>query len=78
MQVTKMDGNLAVVLPRTLVNALRLKEGDEIDIDIRNATSNAGPVADGSSREAAMQRIRGIRRSLPSGYKFDRQEANAR
>ncbi len=78
MQVTKVGENLAVLLPETLVHALDLKEGDEIDLDIRNATGNSVPVADAKTREAAMERIRDGRRSLPSGYKFDREEANAR
>jgi antitoxin MazE len=76
MQIAKWGNSLAVRLPSAVVEALGLKEGDEIDI--RVAGERAFDVEVDRSRERAMERIRALRRPLPSGWKFDRDEANAR
>ena len=76
MQVAKWGNSLAVRLPSALVEALELKEGDEIDI--RVVGERAFDIELDRSRERAIQRIRELRRPLPEGWKFDRDEANAR
>jgi len=38
MQVTKVGDKLAVVLPRSVVESHDLKEGDEVDVEIRSAS----------------------------------------
>jgi antitoxin MazE len=76
MQVAKWGNSLAVRLPTAVVDALGLKEGDEIDIKV--AGERAFDVDLDRSRERALERIRALRRPLPSGWKFDRDEANAR
>ena len=76
MQVAKWGNSLAVRLPAAVVEALGLREGDEIDIKV--AGERAFDVALDRSRERALERIRALRRPLPSGWKFDRDEANAR
>jgi antitoxin MazE len=76
MQVSKWGNSLAVRLPKAVVEALGLKEGDEIEI--RVAGERRFDVERDRSREAAMARIRALARPLPAGWKFDRDDANAR
>ena len=72
MQIGKWGNSLAVRLPRELVERFHLKEGDAIDSEIFDrAIEN-----DRRTRERDLQRIRELRRPLPEGYKFDRDEAN--
>lgn len=76
MQVSKWGNSLAVRLPKAVVEALGLKEGDEIEI--RVAGERRFDVARDRGREAAMARIRALARPLPAGWRFDRDDANAR
>lgn len=76
MQVSKWGNSLAIRLPAVIVEALNLKEGDEVDI--RVAGQRAFDIDLDRSRERAMARIRAMRKPLPSGWKFDRDEANSR
>lgn len=76
MQVARWGNSLAVRLPSSVVEALDLKEGDEIAIQI--AGERAFDVERDRSREKALERIRTLRRPLPPGWRFDREEANGR
>ena len=76
MQVSKWGNSLAIRLPAGVVDALKLKEGDEIDI--RVAGERAFDVERDRSRELALERLKSLRKPLPPGWKFDRDEANAR
>jgi antitoxin MazE len=76
MQVAKCGNSLAVRLPTAVVEALQLKEGDEIDI--RVAGEREFDIDRDRSRERALQRMKQLRKPLPAGWKFDRDEANAR
>jgi antitoxin MazE len=76
MQVSKWGNSLAVRLPAAVVDALRLKEGDQIEI--RVAGKRQFEVARDRSREKALERIRQLSRPLPPGFKFDRLEAHER
>jgi len=76
MQVAKWGNSLAVRLPAALVEALELREGDEIDIHIADAREFA--VARKPGREELLKRLRAFRGRLPADFKFDRAEANAR
>jgi antitoxin MazE len=76
MQVAKWGNSLAIRLPSTVVEALDLKEGDEIDV--RVAGERAFDIALDRSRELALKRIRELQKPLPRGWTFDRDEANAR
>jgi antitoxin MazE len=76
MQVAKWGNSLAVRLPAAVVEALQLKEGDEIEIhalDGREFSVSRKP-----SREELLNRLRAFRGRLPADFKFDRDEANAR
>ena len=76
MQVSKWGNSLAVRLPAKLVQELGLKEGDEIEI--RPAADRALEVAKAPDRLEALKALRKFRGMMPEGYKFDRDEANAR
>ncbi len=76
MQVSKWGNSLAVRLPAAVVEALKLKEGDEIEIRI--AAEREFAVSRDQSRNKALARLRKLRRPLPAGFVFDREEANVR
>ena len=76
MQVSKGGNSLAVRLPAAVVEALGLKEGDEIEITV-TGTRNL-EVARDRSREEALEEIRRLARPFPPGFKFNREEANER
>jgi antitoxin MazE len=73
MQVSKWGNSLAVRLPTAVVDALDLKEGDQIEIRER-----VFEVSRDQSKPQALARLRKLRRLLPPGFVFDREEANAR
>jgi antitoxin MazE len=76
MQVAKWGNSLAVRLPAAVVEALKLKEGDHIEIRVAGARSFE--VSQDRNRQAALESIRKLRRPLPPGFSFDRDEANER
>jgi antitoxin MazE len=77
MRVAKWGNSLAVRLPAAVVDALNLKEGDEIDIRIAGERAFDIDIDLDGSRELALERIRALRKPLPAGWKFDRREADA-
>lgn len=76
MQVAKWGNSLAVRLPAAVVEALGLKEGDDIEIHV--ADERFFGVARKPDREELVQRLRAFRGRLPADFRFDRDEANAR
>jgi antitoxin MazE len=76
MQVAKWGNSLAVRLPAAVVEALRLEEGDEIEIHVAGAREFG--VARKPSRQDFLNQLRTYRGRLPRDFKFDREEANAR
>lgn len=76
MQVAKWGNSLAVRLPSAVVEALDLKEGDQIEIRIAGKREFA--VSRDRSREKALDRLRKLRRPLPPGFTFSRDDANER
>jgi antitoxin MazE len=76
MQVAKWGNSLAVRLPSAVVEALELKEGDDVEIHIAGARSFGVAKAPGARQLLA--RLRKYRGRLPASFKFDRLEANER
>ena len=76
MQVAKWGNSLAVRIPSAVVEALELKEGDHIEVRI--ADDRTFELERDQRREAAIKRLRALRRPLPDGFRFDRDEANER
>lgn len=76
MQVAKWGNSLAVRLPQAVVEALGLKEGDQIDIQVMGP--NALDIERRPAPPELLKRLRTLRGRLPAGFKFDRLEANDR
>lgn len=76
MQVSKWGNSLAVRLPAAVVDALTLKEGDEIEIHVAGARTFE--VQKRPERRELLTRLRKFRGRLPADFKFDRLEANER
>ncbi len=76
MQVAKWGNSLAVRLPAAVVEALRLKEGDDIEITVADERQFA--LSRKPGREDLLARLRTFRGSLPQDFKFDRDDANER
>jgi antitoxin MazE len=76
MQVAKWGNSLAVRLPRSVVDALELKEGDSIQIQV--ARARTFEIEKSPSPRQLLQRLRKFRGRLPTDFRFDRMEANAR
>jgi len=76
VQVSRWGNSLAVRLPKAVVDALELKEGDSLDIQVAGA--RAIDVSTTPDTKALLARLRRFRGSFPPGFKFDRLEANER
>jgi antitoxin MazE len=76
MQVAKWGNSLAVRLPSTVVEALGLKEGDDIDVQVLGDRSFG--IAKKPGTRQLLAKLRKYRGRLPAGFKFDRLEANER
>ncbi|PLC52923.1 AbrB family transcriptional regulator [Pollutimonas nitritireducens] len=76
MQVAKWGNSLAVRLPAKLVEALELREGDDIEIVVDGPRTFAVRKKPGA--DALLKRLRTFRGKLPADFRFSRDEANAR
>ncbi len=76
MQVSKWGNSLAIRLPAAVVEALNLKEGDEIDIAV--AGTRKVDVSKVPTRDEWLERLRAYRGLIPADFKFDRGEVNER
>ena len=76
MQVSKWGNSLAIRLPASVVEALGLKEGDQIELHV--AGKRALDVSKTPGARELLARLRKFRGRLPKDFKFDRLEANER
>jgi antitoxin MazE len=76
MKVSRWGIDLAIRLPAAVVEELKLKDGDEVELHIAGARTFA--IALDHTREQALQRIRALRKELPIDWKFHRDHANRR
>ena len=76
MRVGKWGNSLAVRLPDAVVKVLKLKAGDEIQIVVIG--DREFQVRHDNSRKRALASLRALRKPLPKGFHFDREEANFR
>lgn len=76
MQVSKWGNSLAVRLPASVVEALNLQEGDDIQIEVAGARTFE--VSRKPEARELLARIRKYRGRLPADFKFDRLEAHER
>jgi antitoxin MazE len=80
MQVSKWGNSLAIRLPASVVRELQLKDGDHVEIAVDPDASGGRKLAIRRDPrvEEALARIRQLRRRLPAGFKFNREDAHAR
>jgi antitoxin MazE len=76
MKVAKWGNSLAVRLPSAVVEALGLREGDDIELHLVGERSME--VARAPGRAELLARLRRFRGRLPEGFRFDRLEAHER
>lgn len=76
MQVSKWGNSLAIRLPAVVVDALKLQEGDDIEVVITD--SRVLRIARKPDRETLLARLRQFRGKLPADFRFERDEANGR
>jgi antitoxin MazE len=76
MQVSKWGNSLAIRLPVLVVEELKLKAGDEVNV--RAVSSSEFVIERKPTREELIERIRKMAIVFPPDFKFDREEANAR
>jgi antitoxin MazE len=76
MRVSKWGNSLAIRLPQAVVDVLELKEGDEIEINVKG--KGVAEVEKKPTRKELFDRIEKLRGTLPKDFKFDRLEANER
>lgn len=72
MQVSKWGNSLALRLPAAVVDALGLKEGDDIEIHV--VGTRTFEVHKSPGRHELLMRLRKYRGRLPADFKFDRLE----
>ena len=76
MHVSKWGNSLALRLPASIVEALGLKEGDDIEITVAGARRFV--VGRDGTRDRALKKLRAMKTPLPKGFRFDRDDANER
>jgi antitoxin MazE len=76
MQVSRWGNSLAIRLPAAVVEALGLKAGDSIDVQV--AGKRRFEISKSPGARELLQRLRKFRGRLPRDFRFDRLEANER
>jgi antitoxin MazE len=76
MKVAKWGNSLAVRLPKAVVEALGVKEGDDLKIGV--AEPGLVFVDEVRDRIAWIESLRKYRGRLPADFKFDREELSSR
>jgi antitoxin MazE len=76
MRVSKWGNSLAVRLPASVVEALDLKEGEEIEVHVLGARSVE--IGRKPGARDLLARLRKYRGRLPASFRFDRIEVNER
>ena len=77
MQVSRWGNSLAVRLPKSLVEELGLKEGDQLSVVAARDGSIEVETRE-AQRRRALERMAARDWKLPENYRFDRDEANRR
>ena len=76
MQVSKWGNSLAVRLPAAVIDALGLKEGDDVQIQVTG--ERTFDVSKSPDNRELLAKLRKYRGRLPRGFRFDRLEAHGR
>jgi antitoxin MazE len=76
MQVARWGNSLAVRLPAAVVEALDLKEGEDVELHVLGERTLA--VSRKAGARELLARLRRLRGRLPEDFRFDRLEAGER
>ncbi|MBJ7380226.1 MAG: AbrB/MazE/SpoVT family DNA-binding domain-containing protein [Polynucleobacter sp.] len=76
MIISKWGNSLAIRLPAQVVEQLRLKEGDDIEIQV--ADKKHFSVRKKPSLQDRLESLRKFRGRMPADFHFDRSELNER
>ena len=76
MQISKWGNSLSVRLPKEIVEALGLKDGDDVAVTAED--SHALALDRDNRREKALRELLSLQWPLPEDYRFDRDEAHER
>lgn len=76
MQVSKWGNSLAIRLPKAVVQALKLSEGDDIEVVV--AGERVFEVRRKPESQAYLERLRKYRGKLPADFIFNREDAHGR
>jgi antitoxin MazE len=76
VKFAKWGNSLAIRIPAEVVAKLGISPNDEAQIKVTGEFSFE--ISRDRSREEALEAIRRLRRPLPPGYKFNREEAHER
>lgn len=76
MQISKWGNSLSVRLPKDIVDALGLKEGDDVAVTAEDSSALA--LNRDNQREKALKELLSLKWPLPKNYRFDRDEAHER
>jgi antitoxin MazE len=76
MQVSKWGNSLAIRIPASVVSALGLKEGDNVEVVVEGAKTVS--IRKSAEDREVLERVRKLRGKLPRGFRFDRLKANER
>lgn len=76
MQVAKWGNSLAIRIPASVVEALELNEGDDIEVVV--ADEKTFGIQRKPKNKDILKRLRKFRGKLPADFKFDRDGANER
>jgi antitoxin MazE len=76
MKLAKWGNSLAVRIPAEVVAKLGIAPNEEVEVEVTG--ENSFEVRRDRRRQEALEAIRKLRRPLPPGFKFDREEAHER
>lgn len=76
MKIAKWGNSYGIRIPRDVLRALDLKEGDEVEI--KRTSDGELEISRAQRRSKVAEELSKFRWDLPADYKFDRDEANAR
>jgi antitoxin MazE len=76
MQISKWGNSLAVRIPTAVVEALNLREGDDVEVHV--AGKRSFELGKKAGTKELLARLRRFRGRLPDDFHFDRLEAHAR
>jgi antitoxin MazE len=76
MQVSKWGNSLAIRLPASIVEALELRPGDDIEVVVSD--ERVFQIRKKPGRNEVLAKLRKFRGKLPADFVFDRDDANAR